>query len=113
MFLIKSAIQYNNSKTDDVVALYGAHLHVIMPRQHSYLRRCWSGGKPFATLCKIWPAWYSNSRPQAITVNTVVQWCCKHSAIARTFNACLMNVYDIVCLDSPDLSLSAYSCAIW
>jgi len=24
------------------------------PRQHSYLRRCWSGGEPFA--CKIWPA---------------------------------------------------------
>jgi len=22
----------------------------------SYLRRCWSGGEPFATLWKIWPA---------------------------------------------------------
>jgi len=28
----------------------GAHLRVIAPRQHSYLRRCWSGGEPFATL---------------------------------------------------------------
>jgi len=30
-------------------AMCGAHLHVIAPRQHSYLRRCWSGGEPFAT----------------------------------------------------------------
>jgi len=56
MFLIKFAIQYNNSTTDSVVAFYGAHLHVITPRQHGYLRRCWSGGEPFATLCNIWPA---------------------------------------------------------
>jgi len=33
MFLIKSAIQYNNSMIVSVVALYGAHLHVITPRQ--------------------------------------------------------------------------------
>jgi len=33
MVLIKSAIQYNNSTTDSVVALNGAHLHVITPRQ--------------------------------------------------------------------------------
>jgi len=46
MFLIKSAIQYNNSTTDSVVALYGAHLHVITPRQHNYLRRCWSDVNP-------------------------------------------------------------------
>jgi len=59
--------------TDTVVALNGAHLHVIMPRQHSYLYRCWSGGKLFATLCKIWPACDSNFRPQAIAANTVVQ----------------------------------------
>jgi len=72
MFLITSAIKCNNSMTDIVVVLYGAHLHVITQRQHSYLHRCWSGGEPFATLCKIWPAWDSNSRPQAITVNTVV-----------------------------------------
>jgi len=25
-------------------------------RQHSYLRWCWSGSEPFATLCKILPA---------------------------------------------------------
>jgi len=81
MFLIKSAIQYNNSTTDSVVALYGVHLFVITPRQHSYLRRCWSGGKAFATLFKIWSACDSNSRPQAITVNTVVQW------FARSHNA--------------------------
>jgi len=43
--------------TDYVLALYGAHCHVITPRQHSYLRRCWSGGKPFVMLCKIWLAW--------------------------------------------------------
>jgi len=49
MFSIKSAIQYNNSTTDSVVSLYGAAhliLHVITPRQHGYLRRCWSGGEP-------------------------------------------------------------------
>jgi len=40
MILIKSAVQYNNSTTDFIVALYGAHLHVITPRQHSNLRRC-------------------------------------------------------------------------
>jgi len=55
MLLIKSAIEYNNSTTDSVVALYGAQLHVIMSRQHGYLRRCWSGCEPFATLCNIWP----------------------------------------------------------
>jgi len=71
--LIKSAIQYNNSMTDTVVALYGAHLDVMKPRQHSYLHRYWSGGEPFATQSKIWPAWDSNSRPKAIAVNTVVQ----------------------------------------
>jgi len=38
MFLIKSVIRYNNSTIDSVVALYGTHLHVIMPRQHGYLR---------------------------------------------------------------------------
>jgi len=53
MFLIKSAIQHNNSTTDSVVALYGTHLHVITPRQHGYMHRCWRGGEPFATLCKI------------------------------------------------------------
>jgi len=37
MFLIKSAIQYDNSTTDSVAALYGAHLDVITPTQHSYL----------------------------------------------------------------------------
>jgi len=31
MVLIKSAVQYNNSTTDSVVALYRAHLHVITP----------------------------------------------------------------------------------
>jgi len=38
MFLIKSAIQYNNRRptTDSAVALYGAHLHVITPRQYGY-----------------------------------------------------------------------------
>jgi len=56
MLLIRFVIQYNNNTIDSVVALYGAHLHVITPRQQCYLRRCWSGGKPFATLCKIWPA---------------------------------------------------------
>jgi len=71
MFLKKYAIQYNNSTTNSVVALNGAHLHVITPRQH--LRRCWSGSEPFATLCKIWPAWDSNSRPRAVATNTVVQ----------------------------------------
>jgi len=55
VLLIKSAIQYNNSKTDSVVARYGAHLHFITPRQHGYLRRCWSCGESFETLCKIWP----------------------------------------------------------
>jgi len=55
-FLIKSAMQYNNSMTDSVVALYGAHPHVITPRQYGYLRRCWGGDEPFATLCKIWSA---------------------------------------------------------
>jgi len=40
--------------TDTVVALYGAHFHVIMPRQRRYLHRCWSGDELFATLCKIW-----------------------------------------------------------
>jgi len=73
MFLIKSAIQFHNSMTDTVVALYGAHLHVITPRQHSYLHRCWSGGETFATRSKIWPVWNSNSRPQTIAVYTVVQ----------------------------------------
>jgi len=34
-----------------------AHLRVIAPRQNSYLGRCWSGGEPFATLCKIWSAY--------------------------------------------------------
>jgi len=28
-----------------------AQLRVIAPKQHGYLRRCWSSGKPFATLC--------------------------------------------------------------
>jgi len=36
-----------------VTSLRGAHLRVIALRQHSYLRRCWSGGETFATLCKI------------------------------------------------------------
>jgi len=40
MILLKSAMQYNNSTTDFVVALYGSHLHVITPRQYSYLHRC-------------------------------------------------------------------------
>jgi len=35
-------------------------LRCLSPRHsakaHSYLRRCWSGGELFATLCKIWPA---------------------------------------------------------
>jgi len=31
-------------------------------KQHSYLRRCWSSGEPFETLCKMWPAWDSNSQ---------------------------------------------------
>jgi len=97
MFLIKSAIQYNNSTTDSVVALYSAHLHAITPRQHSYLRRCWSSDKPFATLCKIWSVWHSNSRSSVIyklAQCTVHQN--KNNAIARIFNACLINVYGSV-----------------
>jgi len=39
MFLLKFAIQSNNSTTDFVAALYGAHLHVITPRQHGYFAR--------------------------------------------------------------------------
>jgi len=33
--------------------------------QHSYfnLRRCWSGGESFATLCKIWPVLDSKFKP--------------------------------------------------
>jgi len=41
------------------------------PRQHSYLRRCWSGGEPFATLCKIWPVRDLNSRPPAYKVRAI------------------------------------------
>jgi len=34
---------------------------MLIPRHsakatRSYLRICWRGGEPFATLCKIWPA---------------------------------------------------------
>jgi len=38
------------------------HLRDIASRQHSYLRR-WSSDESFAMLCRIWPAWNSNSRP--------------------------------------------------
>jgi len=44
---------------------FATHLCDLVPRQHSYLR---SGGKPFATLCKTWPAWELNSRPLTLTV---------------------------------------------
>jgi len=33
------------------------------PRHSIYLRKCWSGGEPFATLCKIWPVGNLNFRP--------------------------------------------------
>jgi len=36
--------------------------YIIAPRQHSYLRRCWSGGERFATLCKIWPCFGIRTR---------------------------------------------------
>jgi len=42
-----------------------AHLRVIAPRQQSCLRRCRSGGEPFAKLCKICPVRDLNSRPPA------------------------------------------------
>jgi len=38
--------------------------HHITPMQHSYFCRCWSGGEPLATLCKIWPVPDLNSRVQ-------------------------------------------------
>jgi len=40
MFLIKSAIQFNNNMTDSVVALYGDISTSLTPRQHSYLHKC-------------------------------------------------------------------------
>jgi len=100
MFLIKSAIQYNNSTTNSVVALYGAqHLHVKTPSQYGYLHRCWSGGEQFATLCKIWPAYDSNSRPQAIAVDTVSNFQCQLSILVYS-NKRIWQL-EVYYLDSP------------
>jgi len=44
---------YTRRITPKRVTSYGAHLRVIAARQQSYFCRCWSGGEPFATLCKI------------------------------------------------------------
>jgi len=59
----KNQNHYTRLTTPKHVTSWQCYLHVIAPRQHSYLHRCWSSGKPFATLCKIWLP--TNSRPPA------------------------------------------------
>jgi len=60
-------------------------------RQHSYLRRCWSGGESFATLCKIWPTFgvriLGPSAHQARALTT-------HSILYNPF--CLWNSHSFV-----------------
>jgi len=43
-------------------------------KQHSYLRRCWSGGEPFATLCKIWTVRDLNSKPPTHEARALTVW---------------------------------------
>jgi len=66
--VIYSLIQtfyYIRSITPNRVTSWRCHLRVRVPRQRSYLRKCWKGGKPFVRLCKIWSAWDSKSRSPA------------------------------------------------